>query len=86
MGLQSGRSPNFENFETLDLGVLGKMTFGCNPVVNHKEYYKGEGANFPQVWVMVSLESSCMPRDSFVHQKCSHYALTNLLFGLCRSI
>jgi hypothetical protein len=23
---------------------------------------------------------------SFVYQKCSNYALTNLLFGLCRSI
>ncbi len=23
---------------------------------------------------------------SFVHQKCSNYALTNLLFGLCRSV
>jgi len=24
--------------------------------------------------------------DSFVHQRCSDYALTNLLFGLCRSM
>jgi hypothetical protein len=31
MGLQNDKNPNFENFETLDLGVLGKMTFGCNP-------------------------------------------------------
>jgi hypothetical protein len=25
-------------------------------------------------------------RGEFVHQKCSNYALTNLLFGLCRSV
>jgi hypothetical protein len=25
-------------------------------------------------------------RGSFVHQKCSNYALINLLFGLCRSV
>jgi hypothetical protein len=25
-------------------------------------------------------------RGSFVHQKCYSYALTNLLFGLCRSV
>jgi len=31
MGLQNDKIPNFENFETPDLGVLGKMTFGCNP-------------------------------------------------------
>jgi hypothetical protein len=30
---------------------------------------------------MVSLVSPCLP----VHQKYSNYALTNLLFGLCRS-
>jgi hypothetical protein len=26
----------------------------------HKEYYKGEGGGFPQVWVVVNLVSSCM--------------------------
>jgi hypothetical protein len=31
MGLQNGKSPNFQNFETPNLGVLGKMIFGCNP-------------------------------------------------------
>jgi hypothetical protein len=25
-------------------------------------------------------------RGSFVHQKCSNYALTSLLFGLCRFV
>jgi len=31
MGVQSGGSPNFKNFKTLNLEVLGKMTFGCKP-------------------------------------------------------
>jgi hypothetical protein len=31
MGLQSFGSPNFGNFETLNLEVLGKMTFRCSP-------------------------------------------------------
>ncbi len=46
---------------------------------NHKEYHKGEGGGFPQVWVMVSLVYG-----SFVHHKCSNYALTNILFDLCK--
>jgi hypothetical protein len=57
-------------------------------MVNHKEYYKGEGGGFLQVQVVVNLVnpmSPCMLVSS-VHQKCSNYALTNLLFGLCRSV
>jgi hypothetical protein len=30
------------------------------PMVNHKEYYKGEGGGFVHVWVVVSFVSSCM--------------------------
>jgi hypothetical protein len=51
MGIQSGGSPNFkyfENFGTFDLGVFGKMSFGCSPMLNHKKYYKGEGGGFPK--------------------------------------
>jgi hypothetical protein len=29
-------------------------------MANHREYYKGEGGGFPQVWAMVSFVSSCM--------------------------
>jgi hypothetical protein len=54
MGVQSGRSPNFGNYEILDLGVLQKTPFGCSPMVNHRKYYKGEGGGFPQVQAMVS--------------------------------
>jgi len=32
MGVQSGKSPNFGNFETPNLGIVGKITFGCNPL------------------------------------------------------
>jgi hypothetical protein len=29
-------------------------------MANHKDYYKGEGGGFPQVWVVVSLMNLCM--------------------------
>jgi hypothetical protein len=54
-------------------------------MAKHKVYYKGEGGGFPQVravvslWVCVCLWFVCAP-------KCSNYALTNLWFGLCRSV
>jgi hypothetical protein len=57
-----------------------KWHLGVGPMAKHKEYYKGEGGGFPQVWAVVSLESLCLPVD----KKCSNYALTNLLFSLCR--
>jgi len=30
------------------------------PMVNHKEYYNGEGSGFLQVWATVSLMNSCL--------------------------
>jgi hypothetical protein len=42
MGFQSGGSPNFGNFGIPDLGVPRKMTFGCSPVVNHKNNIRGK--------------------------------------------
>jgi hypothetical protein len=73
MSLQSGKSPNFENFGTLDLGVLGKMA-------NHREYYKGEGGGFPQVQAMVSL---CIELFIFLHVECPlvTYSLQFPIFG-----
>jgi len=58
---------------------------GVDHVAKHKEYYKGEGGGFPQVWAVVSLVSFVFACDWSVHQKCSNYALTNLLFSLCKS-
>jgi len=37
------------------------MTFGCRPVARHRQYYKGEGDGFPQIWVTVNLVSLCLP-------------------------
>jgi len=34
---------------------------GASPVTRHREYYKGEGGGFPQVWAMVSLVNPCLP-------------------------
>jgi hypothetical protein len=49
---------------------ISKLLFGspgtnCHldvaPVERHKVYYKGEGCDFPLVWVMVSLVSPKLP-------------------------
>jgi hypothetical protein len=37
------------------------MNLGVIPMARHKEYYKGEGGGFPQVRVVVSLVSLCLP-------------------------
>jgi hypothetical protein len=48
MGLQNG-------------GSLGtKCHFGVGPVAKHKEYYKGKGGGFPQIWAVVSLVNPCL--------------------------
>jgi hypothetical protein len=59
------------------------MTFGCKPVTKHKEYYKVEGGG-EGWWLPPSpgRNESCesvFARVSSMHQKCSNYALTNLL-------
>jgi hypothetical protein len=59
MGLQSRGSPNFENFETPTWESLDKH-LGAGLVATHREYYKGEGDGFPQVWAVVSLVSLCL--------------------------
>ncbi len=60
-----------------------KWHLGASPMDRHRVYYKGEGGGFPQVLVMVSFVSSCLP---VVHPctKSVSCALTNLLFGLCK--
>jgi hypothetical protein len=59
----------------LDVGLMEK----------YKVYYKGEGGGFPLVRAVVSLVNLSL-LVTLKHQKCSNYALTNLLFGLCRSM
>jgi hypothetical protein len=49
------RVPNLRNWDS-QLGSLWKKWHSdVGPVANHKEYYEGEGDNFPQVWVVVNL-------------------------------
>jgi hypothetical protein len=38
-----------------------KWHLGVGPVAKHREYYKGEGGCFPQVWAMVNLVSPWLP-------------------------
>jgi hypothetical protein len=67
------------------LGSLGtKWHLGAIPMARHKIYYKGVGGGFPQVRAMMSLVSPCLP----VACPCTKVlqTLTNLLFGLCRSV
>jgi len=57
----------------LQLESLGtKWHLGVGPMSRHKEYYKGEGGGFPQVQVVVSLMSLCLP----VVRPCIESALT----------
>jgi hypothetical protein len=49
MGLQSCGNPKT------------KWHLGVGPVAKHKVYYKGEGGGFPQVRVVMSLVSLCLP-------------------------
>jgi hypothetical protein len=72
MGLQNGKSCNFENFKTFNLRVTGKMTLGCNLMASHKKYYMAEGDGFFQVQVVVSFVSLC----TFVTCSCTKNVLT----------
>jgi hypothetical protein len=85
MGLQSCKNPNFGDFG--DFGTpRTKWHLGASPVAKHREYYKGGRWWLPP---SAGCDESCesvFARGSSVHQKCSSYALINLLFGLCRSV
>jgi hypothetical protein len=70
----------------LPLGSLEtKWHLGASPMAMHTIYYKGEGGGFLQIWAMVRLVSLSllMVRPN---TKVPWHALTNLLFGLCRSV
>jgi hypothetical protein len=47
--------------------IATKWHLGASPIVKHKVYYKGEGGGFPQVRVVVSLMSPCLPHGLSVH-------------------
>jgi len=82
MSPPSHESPNYGNFGT----PKTKWHLGVGPVARHRIYYKGKGGGFPQVRGCGESCESEFACGSFVHQKCSSYALTNLLFGLCKSM
>jgi hypothetical protein len=63
-----------------------KWHLGAGPMARHREYYKGGRWWLPSSSGHGESCESLFRRDSSVHQKCSSYALTNLLFGLCRSV
>jgi hypothetical protein len=63
-----------------------KWHLSVGPMAKHKKYYKGEGGGFPPSSSRGEFYEFMFARGSSVHQKFSNYALTNLLFGLCRSV
>jgi len=77
----------------LALGILGlplespetKCHLDVGPVTSHRVYYKGKVVTSPSLGRGESCKSEFV-RGSSYHQKCLNYALTNLLFGLCRSV
>jgi hypothetical protein len=57
---------------------------GASPMAKHIIYYKGEGGGYPLNPGCVESCESVFACGLSMHQKCSNYALTNLLFGLCK--
>ncbi len=86
MGLQSCGNPNFKNFGTSNLRVLGQNNIWVQPpwpIIENT--IMGKVVASPTSSHGESCESvyAC---GLFVHQKCFNLALTNLLFGLCTSV
>ncbi len=84
-------APKVARVPTLEISRLPlgspetKWHLGASPMARHIVYYKGEGGGFPQVRPVVSLVSPCF--SWFVHApKFPNYALTNLLFSLCKFV
>jgi len=62
MGLQSCESPNFRNFETLNLGISGQNDLWVQALwPNIENILRGEGGGFLQVQAMVNLVNLCLP-------------------------
>jgi hypothetical protein len=80
------RESQFREFQDFNLGVMGQNDIWVlAPWSSIENTIRGK--------VVVSLESepwwnlwSMFSRGEFVHQKCSNYALTNLLFGLYKFV
>ncbi len=86
MGLQSCKNLNFENFGTPSLGVPRQNDIWVQvPWLGTKNTIRGKVVASPNPGRGESCEFVFV-HGSSVHQKCSNYALTNLLFGLCKSM
>jgi hypothetical protein len=86
MGLQSHRSPKFRNFGTFNLGVPRQNDIWMQaPWPSIENIIKGKVVASPSLG-HVEFYESMFARGLFVHQKCFNYTLTNLLFGLCKSV
>ncbi len=83
---QSCRSPNFGNLGTPTWDSRDKMTFGCWPRGQAQSILYGGRWWLPPSSGHGESCESVFTHGSSMHQKCSNWALTNLLFGLCRSI
>ncbi len=87
MGLKSCKSPNFRNFGIPNLKVPKKNDIWVLASwLGTTNIIRGKMVAFPKFepwWVLCEF---VFARDSSVHQKCSNYALINLLFGLCKFV
>jgi hypothetical protein len=63
-----------------------KWHLGVGPMARHREYYWGGRWWLPPNSGCGEFCEFVFTRGSFKHQKCSNYALTNLLIGLCRFV
>ncbi len=86
MGLQSHGNPNFEIFGSPNLGILGqndiwvKSPWPSAKNTIREKVVASSNPNCGETWKSMFVCGSSM------HQKCSNYALTNLLFGLCKFV
>jgi hypothetical protein len=86
MGLQSYKIPNFKNFETPNLGIPGQNDIWVLALwLGIENIIRGKVVASPKSGPCCVCEF-VFARGLFVHQKCSNYALANLLFGLCGSV
>jgi hypothetical protein len=59
--LPKSRKSQFGEFRNSQFGSCRKKWhLGASLVAKHKEYYKGEGGGFPQVWAVLSLVNLCL--------------------------
>jgi hypothetical protein len=86
MGLQSHGSSNFGNFRIPTWESRDKMTFGCWPRGQTQRILKGGRWWLPSSPGHGESCGSMFAHGLSMHQKCFTYALTNLLFGLCKSV